>query len=368
MPKFEALYYPDYEPPEKWLRKYLLVFDTIRSIIPITANVKLQDYILEMQDKIPNSFVPESPMKSDLEYIDFNINRLDKSFKLIKEKERTERVKRTGPKIAKVCFNRKHKLFEFEPSAGEFFIHADKLTQFIYSSLDKHKLIYPANRNYTKAFTRKDYYVVNEEAGNLIISSIADSIATRKGIDTVTKHRMDFTVNSLNSMKLSSVGGDRRSLLVNAIVKFEVPAEVATIPLSKYLQIREAYEDIREPFHKLVSDLTTLHRLEDIEDIQILGDRIKELSVDFHKELIKFRKSKLARNVKQWLPLGLGSLLTILGAVAEQRGFAIGTATLSVMLQFVQKITRDKETDSEVLRLFSGMQRDIRTSEIRKLI
>ncbi len=80
MPKFEALYYPSFEPSERWLLRYLLVFDRISTIVPETVDYKFSRGFDAIRKLLPDAFDTVSPTADDKNYAysDFNFKRMDK--------------------------------------------------------------------------------------------------------------------------------------------------------------------------------------------------------------------------------------------------------------------------------------------------
>jgi hypothetical protein len=85
MIKFEALYYPCFEPSANWLRGFLLFFDRISTIVPIEANYNPSSEIEEIIDAIPDGFRTISPKYEDISLDDLNFDRMRRAFELIKK-------------------------------------------------------------------------------------------------------------------------------------------------------------------------------------------------------------------------------------------------------------------------------------------
>lgn len=361
MPQFEALYYPKFEPPVNWLRSFLLFFDKIRSIVPKDANFRPSQGVLEITDLIPNAFETISPDEKDIEIDNLNFSRLRKAFEMIKKEQPKAQRNKIKIKIDSGGIN----------IAGYTFLHDAKMTDKVRSLLKEFNLMKPKLNKEVEYLELKHFSVVDEQAGNLIVSHIADRIGRRYGWNTVSDQPIDFIVNSLNSFSYEAIK-EPRTMLACSIVNCEIPNEVIHVTPTKYVEIRNAYSDIRESFHRVVTQLNNLYRLEMIKDKEILQNRVIEITREFSSEVEKYRKSTSGRMVKRWSPIGIGSLATLAGAIFADKSVAIASALVSILIQTVQELTNLRETESnqsKVQRLIGNMRKDIiRASEIRKLI
>jgi len=82
---FSVLYYPKFEPPQKWLRSTLLFFDQIQRIIPIDARHVDSEPTQRLIDAMPAAFQIISPADDDKFFDDLNFTRLEKAFALIQD-------------------------------------------------------------------------------------------------------------------------------------------------------------------------------------------------------------------------------------------------------------------------------------------
>ncbi len=364
MPKFEALYYPTFEPPVIWLRSFLLFFDKIRTIVPTDVNFKLSNNIAELVGLLPGTFETIPPKEQDTIIDDLNLDRMRKAFQIIKEKEPT-----TKEKEFKITIDKRDESIGI---AGYTLLHHRKLSDKVRSLLEEFKLIEPEFSNLVESLSTdaRNFSIVNESAGDLIVSHIADKIAKQYGWNTVTDLQIDFSVNALNAFEHESIK-EPRNMLVCSIIKCEIPQEIQYINPKKYVEFRDVYSDIRKPFHRFVNELSNLYRLETISDKQILQDRIREITHEFDLEVEKFKKTKFGRIIKRWISIGIGSLAILTGAVINEATVKITCAAVSVAMQIIQKSSTCKEPEperSKIQRLIARMQKDIlKASQIRKL-
>ena len=200
MPNYDVLYYPSFEPSEIFLRRYLLFFDRISTIIPNEVH-----YIPESQifQSYPDLFHGEPPNKEDVDLDDYNYQLLGKAFRRIRKLILTRPPKRN------IIVVNSEGTFQFSDTS---LMHNRKISEKVFYLLKKYKLIYP------KPINGKDFYLVDERACNIILSLIADRMGTRKTWNTITNMPLDFTVSSLNTFQYQSLHKSR-NFLIQSIVE-----------------------------------------------------------------------------------------------------------------------------------------------------
>jgi hypothetical protein len=360
MPEFEALYYPSFEPPSAWLRGSLLFFDKIRTIVPQNVDFRPSDGNLEIIDSIPNSFETVHPAKDDVSINDLNLGRMSEAFEIIKKNE---------PKIKDTIYKKEQ--IKLADITGHSFLHEDKISEQVLHLLKKSNLVKQKKSSLFSFSGKENFYLVNKSASNLIVSEIADKIAKRYGWNTVTDSQIDFTVNSLNSFQDKYLE-EQQNTLISSIINCEIPREIQLLKPEKYVKIRDKYSDVREPFQRCIHDLSSLYRLETIEDKQTLQKQIAEITTEFNSEVEEFKNSRFGRTVKRWMPIGIGSLATLAGAAISEPIVSITSASVSVSIQVIQESFNFKEPESnqtKVCKLIAGMQKDIlKKSVISRLV
>ena len=65
-PLFEVLYYPYFEPSELWLRRYLMVYDKVLTVVPRDMQFNPSKGLSEIVSRIDNSFSTISPTARDI--------------------------------------------------------------------------------------------------------------------------------------------------------------------------------------------------------------------------------------------------------------------------------------------------------------
>ena len=253
------------------------------------------------------------------------------------------------------------------------FMHDRKISDAVRNLLRKYDLEKREFRDFaSEVAALPDYSVINQEASDLILSLVADNVGSRAGLSTVTERQIDFALNTLNA--LTSQRSQRivaADMLASAIIACEVPEEVQFVDPATYKEIRDAFADVREPFHTRVLALSDLRRLGDISDPITVQERIQEITDEFDKEVQKLKKSHFGRHMRRWMPISVGALTSLAGAVFAVPAVAITSAAVSVSIQVIQEIL-PKPGESEkasMQRLIGSMQKEVLdAAKIKRLI
>jgi hypothetical protein len=360
--KFDALYYPDMEPPQGWLRSFSLFFDTIRSVVPEDIGERLSPELREFAASIPNAYeavTPESVRHTRKD----DLSRIEKAFEIISA-ERGRKKK-----------GERELIFEVDQDDGSLsirdhvFLHNDKISPRVRRLLRRHELVPPCD--ITEFTGPKDCSVVDERASNIILSDIANRLARRKGWSSVTDQDLEFTVIALEGVR-GAADAATADALAAAIISLEIPEEIQRIELKRYKEFRDAYADVRKPFQELVVKLNQVYRLGGITDREDLSNRVKDACSDFDSEVHKFRTTRFSRKFTRWIPVGIGSLATLVGAALPAPVVAIPSAFLSVIFQLIDKKAPSEPSPAdgrEVYQMIAGMRRDIlEAADVRRLL
>lgn len=369
-PSFEVLYYPDFEPSELWLRRYLLVYDKVWSVIPKDAQHELSIATKEHADAIPNSFGTLSPMDRDKSLGKVSLDRLDKVF------EQIQNGKTRAGKKNEIVLTMNTRNFDIEVSGSYSFLHYDKFNRQVYELLKKHKLFsQDASKLYQSIGGSEEFLAVDPSAANIIMSNLADNIARRKGLNTITDQNIAFMVTSLNSLDGPLLHVDSRDWLISSVVKFEIPSDIQSVRLKEYKILRESYADMRYAFHDAVANLTNVYRLDRIDDLELLRDKVKNVLADLDKEVRSYKKTRLGKKILQWTPFSIGNLFALTGMVGGLIGNKLVSATgtgASIACRLIDRALSVKEVDGrkeKLVRMLAGIQKDIiKNADVRKLI
>jgi hypothetical protein len=362
MSNFEVLYYPNFEPSKKWIRSYLLFFDTVCSIIPNDDEIELSENTLELLDEIPNAFRPISPSKRDIQIKNLNYERLHKAFEQISNTEKNSISKNISSNVTidnscEIKYN------------GMSLLHNQKVSHGVFSLLNKFDFISDNSEKTCDSSTLNNFYVVDKRAADLIVSLVADNIANSQGLNTITDQSLSFTINSLNSFRYGSIG-DTRSLLSYSLTNQVVPKNIESLSIEDYVQVHDKYKKIHEPFQEVLSNLNTLHRLEDVSDYSMLEKKINEITYNFDLELEELKKSRTMSNIRKWAPIGLGGLAVISDYIGNIEASAcIGTASVIMQVSNIKLDSSPESSRTHVQRMIGNLQNDIISkSQIKALI
>jgi hypothetical protein len=224
-------------------------------------------------------------------------------------------------------------------------------------------MLLPSLEEVTRSVGVENVHPIPEQASNLILSCIADRIARREGLDTVTDKELDFTMTSLDSFGVS-VGcpeGSVEGSLLSAIATVSIPQEVDKMGIQTYKDLRESYTPIREAFKEYVTHVAAVNRLGRIEDRKVLSERIAAAAEQIRAESEKYSHATYARRFKGWAPFAVCSMLSVGAAFANPAygvAFAVGTVSLELLKKVFIERTSEANT-AEACRLLADMRRDI---------
>lgn len=174
---YSVLYYPKFEPDQKWLRSVLLFVDKIQRIIPAEAQHVDSIQTRNLIEWMPDSFQTISPTAADKYFDELNFGRLEKAFALIRERSADSPDKRFTFKITQEGHIRDMK--------GDVWLSNAKLEERVRELLFEYNLASDVRNPYTGSGPFGDTFPANEEASNLIVSYVADQIAKRTGLNTI---------------------------------------------------------------------------------------------------------------------------------------------------------------------------------------
>lgn len=352
--KYRVLYYPHFQPNPRWLLKILLLTDQVERIVPEDADTEDSDRIKELIQEIPGALVSESPKNLDIEFDALTMSRLKQAFRFIRERSFPE---------AKRQFELRFGQGGTLAIDGHVFLHHAKVAPRVRDLLIEEGLLLPSLEEITKSIGAEKVHPVPEQASNLILSCIADRIAKREGLDTVTDKELDFATTSLDSFGVA-VGcpeGCVEGSLLSAIATVSIPQEVDELGIQTYKDLRESYSPIREAFKEYVMHVAAVNRLARIEDRNVLSERTAAAAERIRDESEKYSHTTYARRFKRWIPFAICSMLSVGASFAEPAyvlAFAVGTVSLELLKKVFIERTSETQTP-EACRLLADMRRDI---------
>src|SRR5215467_4127458 len=83
---YRVLYYPDFSPASDWLRRVLMLSDTVIRIVPSDVTPDDSEGLLRLQDAIPGCLIAEAPEEGDIAIEPGDEARLRKAFALLGKK------------------------------------------------------------------------------------------------------------------------------------------------------------------------------------------------------------------------------------------------------------------------------------------
>ncbi|WP_420125473.1 hypothetical protein [Longimicrobium sp.] len=344
----QVIYYPSFDPDERWLRAMLLVTDQVIRIIPNDAGHQDPEYVERLGSVLPGAIVRESPGANDTSLDAVNLQRLSKALSHIRETssglDRIEVIVGPGGTIE---------------LPGKVWIHESKLSREVSRLLEENELIDDVSTSLVREIGRDDVFVVPAAASDLVLSYVADNIARRLGCNTATDAPIAFAVNALDGLQVHPEGRVRGSLL-SAIIQLEIPLEVQTLSAEQYAQLRYSYMDIRGALAEVTTQLSSVHQLSASGNSHVVLQKVLGAAQHFHNECEKFRSAKANRNFTRWIPIGLGGLLTVGAEVIDQPEIAIGAAASCLLINLVQEALRkDTGQRDNVYRQLTDLRRDI---------
>lgn len=351
---YRVLYYPHFQPHPRWLLSMLLLTDQINRIVPEDANPKDPDLIKELIQEIPGGFVSKSPETADIEFDRLTLQRLKQAFRFIREQSFADRNRKI-----QLLIGRNGRL-EID---GHVFLHQGKVAPRVRELLIEEGMLLPSLEEITRSTGAENCHPVPERASNIVLSCIADRIARREGLDTVTDKELDFATTTMNSCRVA-IGrpqGSAEGALLSAIAKVAIPHEIETLSIRTYKDLRESYSGIREAFKEYVTNISALNRLGRIEDSNVLTERIIDIAEKIKRESDAHTKLKFGRQFKEWVPFVVCSMMSIGAAIADPAfglTFAAGTVSLGLMKKVFIERGRNIDT-SEPCRLLGSMRKEI---------
>lgn len=197
--RLPVLYYPKFEPDQRWLRSVLLLVDNVVRIIPEDADHTDSDPTKQLSDAMPGCLQNIPPTKDDIAVDFINFNRLEKAFTQISTK---------FPRRPRKKYRFRLGIDGSVRAEGHVWLSNSKLEPRIRELLIKYNLA-DKGGPFAQMAPFKNAVFANEEASGLIVSHIADRIARRTGLDTMTDEALPFVVRSLDALGVTDKSLDR---------------------------------------------------------------------------------------------------------------------------------------------------------------
>ena len=200
---------------------------------------------------------------------------------------------------------------------------------------------------------------MDERASYLILSLIADSIASRHRLRTITDRPVGYTLNVLNNER-GTFRSDVVNRLASAIITTEIPDAVASLTPKQFVNLRKRFEELRTVFQRAVRDICDDHMLHEISDQSTLDEAVREIVQQYDKQVEMFRKSVFGAKIGSWVPFSVGVLGSSLG-LPGNLSLSIAGFGLGVAVQVYEMVTasRDKQPVERSQHLISGLKKEL---------
>lgn len=348
MTVFNALYYPTWNPPVEFFRATLLFFDRFEVIIPEDVPANYDEANARVVDLVPDAFFERRERRYDLDFDSGGWQRFERALDLLVEE---------APPSKTISLH-------IEPSGkqrieGHVFLHDAKIGHRIKEALEERRLLRPDLDFLAGELPTKGFHVVDERATGLVLSLLADSIARRHLLRTITDEPIGYTLNALNSGQASSQAAVQAQL-ASSIITTEVPDAIGTMSPQEFVELRKRFEDLRKPFQRAMRDLCSDHMLYDIKDQESLETKIREIAADYGREVEKIRSSRLGSSIANWVPFGVGVLGSTLG-IPGWLPLSLAGAGLGIGVQLYEKTRANRVEDAQERsqRLIAGLRSEL---------
>jgi hypothetical protein len=361
MPLNKILFYPDFEPSKLWFRSHLLFYDTIHSVIPQELRYKPTSEISDIIKRLPHSFEPIKPLDSDKKFDKFNEKLFDSAF---------NKIKKNSKKYPNE-FQIKIHPDKWKITGNAVFFHNKKMSEEMYDLLEKHHLIHIGSQEFNSisGIDLKDFSVVNRYASDIILSHIADNMAKRLHVNSITNNPFAFSVNSLNPIPIQK-DSQKKGLLTSAIIRCIIPEKVEELSTDQFLEIRDEYSDVRESIHEISKKLAEFNDLGEINDNRLLENEINDISNEFSKQVNTLENSVSPDIVKKFVPIFFGATGIICGDYFNEPMRTGGRMASIVLSQIISDRIAIPETEkAKFQRRISSLQHEINwQSDLRRLL
>jgi hypothetical protein len=320
MSKVATLYHPGFEPEQSWLRAMLLFYDCVHSIVPEKAGYEPSPSITALCKRAPDAFVPIAPVKNDLDYDWNNYHALrDVLRRLSEQGESGERLR------ARLDWPGGMPCLDLGRTVK---VHTDKMADMLAHDLVDFGL---AKR------TDEEWLRVDRRVADLVLSMLADRMKmNRSGIVCTSSDQETSFAVAAKSELTRGQSWNAEATLASAILKAEIPADIADLPVDRYLDIRKHYEDKREVFRLAMHEIQTLYFERSFQSVEAFNQEINQAVEKFDKEMQKLREQRFGKQVIRWAPVVLGGIVSLAAAALPDPTIAIAAAGVSLTLQVLQ--------------------------------
>ena len=302
------LYYPGFHPNVTWLRSVLLFTDEVKRIVPTDYPTDDPVPLKSMRDSIDGCLVNLPPAAVDVSPNPDELYRLDRAFRLLQESPTPALEKREKFQVLIT----KEGNFSFP---GFDLMADDKIADEVRQLIKKYRLEGTSQTKLTKALSSRAGTIVATNASHLILSLVADRMARRYGLNTLTDKSREYAFTALNGLDIPFLppSNSAEGLLTAAFASVLIPEDIGRLQVDDYRILRDTYSELRAAVRNFVVESNAYCGLDKIHDLAVLQQRVVEAASNVQKEYEAFRKSRFARRIGKWTPFVIGGLLPLLG-------------------------------------------------------
>jgi hypothetical protein len=307
--------------------------------------------LAEMIDQVEGCLVAIAPGPQDIEPTSEELRRLDKAFTVITQRN-------SGHKSRFEMLIGPHGDFSF---SGFTFLFDPKIADSVRSSLGEHNLLGKHQQKIAKGLGSATATVVRKDAAALILSLIADHLARRNGLSTITDQPLEHLMTALNGLSIPVYQSQTSAegMLTAAFASVLIPSDIASLRIEDYRIFRSSYADIRTVMTEFVHRISDFGRFDRIGDVNVLQSRVNSAAQNLAKELEKYKKTTFAKRVAHWVPLVISSLLRVVIRECDPSpALDVGT---EIGLKFLEKVPMgQKSSQDHILRLATDLEHNVK--------
>jgi hypothetical protein len=347
---YRCVTYPDFEPDHVWLRQMMLFVDEVYRIVPAHMETEDSDELKQLIDLTKGDIksLPPHPFR------DISAEQVQNFCRAI---DQPDFLKIAGAKKLTVTIRNSHS----EVKDWEF-LHVDKISPDVRRALSSRNMFRPLK------LADESWEMVPRGVGGLVVSMLADQVAERNGFDAVTDKPLAFAVNSLNqclARSTSLVDG----LIASMVASVHVPKDIGLLSATEYVELRKRHSRVRGEFAHMVHEMRDAQRMGNPLSPADFRDRLDGIIEHVGDEVKRFRESKAASKVNEWIPFCLTSLLPIAATylLGPLPGATIGLCSFTV--NTIGKLTKRTEQFRypRVLQTLCSTSDTVGTAALRKL-
>jgi len=289
--------------------------------VPLEAGYVPSDDVKRHLEKLPDTFAPLSPEPLDIVHEYFVLRVLRGAFQRIATRCEADGEGR------RICYQAGDSGEEGLEIRGITRLHDGKVAYAVFQMLEEFGLIYGQADN--------GFSYVNEQAACLIVSFLAQRMATRLPMRTITDVDSSFYLSAACNVLEAGDPVNSRGVLASSVLKFHIPEDIGTLSVSDFVEIRKRYQEVRETFPLYLRDLGELIQVDDVSDVSELKARIESLVARIDRDMRRIKRSRIGQSIRRWLPIGIGSAVTLGAAFLPDDPFVkyvTGAVTVAVQI------------------------------------